>query len=251
MMRIIVAADALEMSRRARDIFIEEIRENPQLVLGLATGSTPVGLYEELVKAYEEGKVDFSQVKTFNLDEYYGLTPNHPASYHYFMYEHLFRRINIPAENIHIPNGVPADVATYCKQYEEEIKAANGIDLQLLGIGENAHIGFNEPGTHLGASTQLIHLSQKTIESNARFFERIEDVPQMAISMGIKTIMRSRKIVLLATGEKKAQAIYDTVTGPVESRVPASVLQLHPDVMIIIDRAAATLLDPQTVELEV
>lgn len=250
-MKIIVTDNAVEMSKIAAQLFIDAIQANPGLVLGLATGSTPIGMYQELIKAYREGKVDFSQVKTFNLDEYFGLAPEHPASYHYFMHENLFHQINIPQENIHIPSGVPADVEAYCREYEEMIKDAGGIDLQLLGIGENAHIGFNEPGTQLGAATQLIALSQKTIESNARFFSDQNDVPRKAISMGIKTIMRSRKIVLLASGEKKAQAIYDTVLGKVESRVPASVLQLHPDVVMIIDREAAHLLDPKTVELEV
>ncbi len=250
-MRIIVTKDAKEMSKKASELFIEEINRNPEIVLGLATGSTPIGLYNELISAYHAGEVDFASVKTFNLDEYYGLIPEHPASYHFFMKSNLFNHINLPEENIHIPNGVPHNVEVYCADYEEMIKEVGGIDLQLLGIGENAHIGFNEPGTALGATTQLIQLAQKTIESNARFFPKKEDVPKQAISMGIKTIMRSRKIVLLASGEKKAQAIYNTVMGFVESSVPASVLQLHPDVVMIIDRKAAALLDPTDVEVEV
>lgn len=249
-MRIIVTTDAIEMGKKAAEVFIDEIRSNPRLVLGLATGSTPVGMYQELVKAYQEGRVDFSQVKTFNLDEYYGLTPDHPASYHYFMHEHLFNHINIRPENIHIPSGVPGDVAAHCREYEDMIKEAGGIDLQLLGIGVNAHIGFNEPGTQLGATTQLIDLAQKTIESNARFFSNINEVPRKAISMGIKTIMQSRKIVLLASGEKKAKAILDAVTGTIDSSVPASALQLHRDVVVIIDQAASSKLDRQVLELE-
>lgn len=250
-MRIIVTADANEMSLKAAEIFIEEICKKPQLVLGLATGSTPLGLYQEMIKAYREKQVDFSGVTSFNLDEYRGLAPEHPASYNYFMRQNLFNHINIKPENIHIPTGNVADIQQYCGDYEEQIKNAGGIDLQLLGIGENAHIGFNEPGTHLGARTQLIKLSEETIRSNARFFASIDEVPREAISMGIKTIMRSRKIVLLAYGEKKAEAIEKTVTGQVVSSVPASVLQLHPDVVLIIDRAAASRLNPQTVELEV
>lgn len=250
-MRIIVTADANEMSLKAAEIFIDEINRKPQLVLGLATGSTPLGLYREMIKAYREQRVNFSEVKSFNLDEYYGLAPLHPASYNYFMRQNLFNHINIKLENIHIPTGTVTDIQQYCQEYEEQIKNAGGIDLQLLGIGENAHIGFNEPGTHLGARTQLIKLSEETIRSNARFFTSIDEVPQEAISMGIKTIMRSRKIVLLASGEKKAEAIVKTVTGQVISAVPASVLQLHPNVVLIIDRAAASRLNPQTVELEV
>lgn len=250
-MRVMITPDAIEMSKRAAGLFIEAINTNPRLVLGLATGSTPIGLYAELVKAYREGKVDFSQVKTFNLDEYYGLAPEHPASYHYFMREHLFKHINIRPENIHIPNGIPSDVKAYCREYEEMIRETGGIDLQLLGIGQNAHIGFNEPGTQLGAETQLIELSPETIESNARFFHDQNEVPRKAISMGIKTIMHSRKIVLLASGEKKAQAIKNTINGPVMSCVPASVLQLHRDVVMILDRAAAKELDLQALELEV
>ncbi|MCK4258792.1 MAG: glucosamine-6-phosphate deaminase [Halanaerobiales bacterium] len=249
-MKIIVTADANEMSKKASELFIEEINRNSEMVLGLATGSTPVGLYNQLIEAYRAGKVDFSKVKTFNLDEYYGLATDHPASYHFFMQQNLFSHINISPENVHIPNGVSEDVERYCKEYEEMIKEAGGIDLQLLGIGENAHIGFNEPGTALGAKTQLIQLAQKTIDSNARFFLNKEDVPKKAISMGIKTIMRSRKIVLLASGEKKAQAIYNTVVGTVESSVPASVLQLHPDVVLIIDREAVALLEPKDIEIE-
>ena len=250
-MRIIVTADALEMSKRAAELFIEEINYNPQLVLGLATGSTPVGLYRELVKAHQDGRVDFSRVKSFNLDEYFGLAADHPASYGYFMRENLFRHINICPENAHVPNGVPKCIEEYCQEYEELIKSVGGIDLQLLGIGSNAHIGFNEPGTPLGATTQLIRLKEETIRSNARFFNSIDEVPRQAISMGIKTIMRSRKIVLLAAGQKKAQAIYNTVHHTVDSSVPSSVLQLHPDAVLIVDREAASLLNPQIVELEV
>ena len=250
-MKIIVTENAEAMSKRAAKLFIKKIKRKDRIVLGLATGSTPIGLYQELIKAYQEGKVDFSNVETFNLDEYYGLAPTHPASYNYFMHNNLFNYINIPENNIHIPSGIPEDVEDYCEKYENMIKEAGGIDLQLLGIGENAHIGFNEPGTQLGATTQLINLADKTIEANSRFFEGKEEVPKKAISMGIKTIMRAKQIVLLATGERKAQAIYNTIKGPVESSVPASVLQLHPDVTIIVDKPAAKLLNAENVEIDI
>lgn len=250
-MKIIVTENAEAMSKRAAKLFIKKIKRKDRIVLGLATGSTPIGLYQELIKAYQEGKVDFSNVETFNLDEYYGLAPTHPASYNYFMHNNLFNYINIPENNIHIPSGIPEEVEEYCEKYENMIKEAGGIDLQLLGIGENAHIGFNEPGTQLGATTQLINLADKTIEANSRFFEDKEEVPKKAISMGIKTIMRAKQIVLLATGERKAQAIYNTIKGPVESSVPASVLQLHPDVTIIVDKPAAKLLNAENVEIDI
>ncbi|NLY30540.1 MAG: glucosamine-6-phosphate deaminase [Firmicutes bacterium] len=237
-MQIKIAKDYAEMSRLAADMVSRLVESKPNAVLGLATGSTPLGLYEELVKRHRAG-LDFSQVTTFNLDEYYGLDGDHPASYNYYMWEQLFSKINIAKERVNIPNGAAADPEEECRRYEARIAAAGGIDLQILGIGHNAHIGFNEPGTPFGTTTSLVKLAPATIKANARFFEREEDVPREAISMGIKSIMQSRSIVLLANGEGKADAVAAAIQGPVTEEVPASVLQLHPDCTFILDEAAA------------
>ncbi len=227
------------MSRMAADMLVELVERKPNAVLGLATGSTPIGLYEELVQRHRQGQ-GFTQVVTFNLDEYYGLAADHPASYHYYMKEHLFSHLNIPVQNINIPDGTAIDAAEECRAYEAKIAKAGGIDLQILGIGTNGHIGFNEPGTPFGSTTGLVNLAPATIEANSRFFERSEDVPRQAISMGIRSIMKCRKIILLANGESKANAIAAAVEGPVTESLPASVLQLHPDCTFILDEAAAS-----------
>lgn len=239
-MKIIVAKDYEEMSKKAADIVAAQVILKPDSILGLATGSTPVGMYRELVKRYQAGDIDFSNVVTFNLDEYCGLDAENPQSYHYFMMENLFNHINIPKQNIHIPSGSAADIQAECEQYEQKIKEAGGIDLQVLGIGRNGHIGFNEPAAYFEAKTHLVELDEDTIQANARFFNSMEEVPRRAISMGIRTIMQARKILLLANGEAKAEAIYKTVQGPIMPQVPASILQLHPDVVMILDQEAAS-----------
>lgn len=237
-MQIKIVKDYGEMSKVAADLVESVLLSRPNLVLGLATGSTPIGLYEELVKRHKAG-LDFSKVTTFNLDEYYGLSHDHPASYHYYMAKHLFEHINIDPTNTHIPDGAKADAAEECQSYEAKIKAAGGIDLQVLGIGTNGHIGFNEPGAPFGGTASLVELAEETIKANSRFFERQEDVPRQALSMGIKSIMQCSQIVLLANGANKADAIKKAVEGPVTEALPASVLQLHPNCTFILDEAAA------------
>ncbi len=239
---VIICKDYDEMSKVAAEMVREAIRRKPNLVLGLATGSTPLGLYKELIRMHKEEGLDFSQVVTFNLDEYYPMRPDHPQSYHTFMFENLFNHINIPRENIHIPNGwIPPDqIEEYCRWYEEHIKEHGGIDLQILGIGANGHIAFNEPGTALQSRTQLVTLDAQTIKDNSRFFESEEEVPRWAISMGVATILEARKIILLANGEHKADAIAMCVEGPITAQVTSSALQLHPNTTVIVDEAAAS-----------
>jgi len=239
-MRVIITKDYDEMSRKAARLIAEQVRRKPNSVLGLATGSTPLGTYRELIRMHREEGLDFSKVITFNLDEYYGLAPDHPQSYHYFMFENFFKHVNVNPKNIHIPDGLAKDVRAFCKEYEEEIKRAGGIDLQLLGIGRDGHIGFNEPGSPLMGRTTLVALAEETIKDNARFFKSEDEVPRLAITMGCGTIMEARRILLLANGENKAEAIAATVEGPITSQVTASVLQMHPDVTVIIDEAAAS-----------
>ncbi|WP_258360816.1 glucosamine-6-phosphate deaminase [Moorella sulfitireducens (nom. illeg.)] len=238
-MKILVARDYQHMSRLGACVVTAVLKGKPNLVLGLATGATPLGLYRELVKLYQEGRLDFSRVTTFNLDEYYGLSSSDPHSYHYYMEENFFRHINIRRENIHLPPGQPGDVAAACAAYEAAIAAAGGIDLQILGIGRNGHIGFNEPGAALNARTHLIDLAPETILANARFFASIDAVPRQAISMGMGSIMKARRILLLASGRDKAAAVAAALEGPVTTMVPASLLQLHPGVTVVLDRAAA------------
>lgn len=241
-MEIIIKENAEEMSQAAARVVAATLNAKPNAVLGLATGSTPLGLYRELVRMHQEEGLDFSQVTTFNLDEYVGLSQKHPQSYHYFMYENLFKHINIPKQNIHIPSGTTHNYAAFCQWYEDRIKQCGGIDLQILGIGTDGHIAFNEPGSSLGSRTRIKTLAKQTIEDNARFFASPEDVPIYAITMGVGTILEARKIILLASGEKKAQAVAAAVEGPVTSMITASALQLHRDCMFILDRAAASAL---------
>lgn len=240
-MQIIVTKNYDEMSQVAADIYKEHLVKQPETVLGLATGSTPLGMYERLVKYHQDG-LDFSKVTSFNLDEYIGLAGHHPASYRYFMEEHLFGKVNIRPEQIFIPSGVADDPESECEAYEKRLQDAGGIDLQVLGIGVNGHIGFNEPGTPLNSTTHVVELTASTREANARFFESIEEVPTHAISMGIKSIMKARRIILLASGESKAEAVAQAVKGPITPDLPASVLQLHPNVQFVIDEAAGRLL---------
>lgn len=239
-MKIIIAKNKEEFDKIAADIVSQQLKDKPDSVLGLATGSTPLGLYAQLVERYNKGEIDFSKVKTFNLDEYKGLAKTHPQSYYFFMFKNLFSKINIEPENINIPNGEVEDSAKECEEYEKKIKAAGGIDLQILGIGHNGHIGFNEPGTPFESTTSLIDLDQRTIEANSRFFDSIDEVPRQAISMGIKTIMQARKIVLMISGKDKAEIAVKAIKGPITTEVPASVLQLHPFVTVLLDQEAAS-----------
>ena len=241
-MEIIVAKDYQDMSEAAADIIAELVAEKPGCVLGLATGSTPEGLYAELVKRYEEEGLDFSRVATFNLDEYRGLPAEHEQSYHYFMQKHLFGHVNVRPENTHVPNGANPDAEAACEAYEASIALAGGVDLQLLGLGHNGHIGFNEPADDFTYGTHVVTLTADTIEANARFFKSADEVPRQAVSMGIGNIMAAKCVVLVATGENKAKAVRDTIRGPITPRVPASVLQLHPCCVILTDREAGKLM---------
>ncbi len=241
-MKIHVVEDYRQLSLKAATLVAGQVNMKPNAVLGLATGSTPEGMYSELVRLFHAGAVDFSEVVTFNLDEYVGLDSSHPQSYHYYMHHHLFNHVNIPAGNIHIPSGNAADMAAFCREYDQKIAAAGGIDLQILGIGVNGHIGFNEPGESLSVGTHLIELSRETIEANSRFFDSADEVPRQAVTMGMGSIMKARRILLLASGKSKAKAIRETVCGRVTPQVPASFLQLHRRAILIVDREAASLL---------
>ena len=236
-MKIIIKENYEEVSIETAKIIANEVKTNPTTILGLATGSTPIGTYEDLVSM----KLDWSGVKTFNLDEYIGVEGTHEASYRFFMNKNLFDATNINKENTFVPSGM-ADPKVEGPAYDKAIEAAGGVDIQLLGIGENAHIGFNEPFAEKDSPTQEVKLTESTINANARMFANKEDVPKTAISMGIATIMKSKSILLVASGSNKAQAIKDTVEGKVTGDVPASYLQDHKDVTIIIDKAAAALL---------
>ena len=241
-MELIVVKNYEEMSKKAASIISSQVVIEPNSVLGLATGDTPLGMYKELIKKYKENEVDFSKVKTFNLDEYYGLERDNIQSYYFYMINNFFKFINIDSNNINIPNGTSNDIEENCLNYESKIKEAGGIDIQVLGIGVNGHIGFNEPNVNFEAQTHLVNLNENTIKSNARFFNSIDEVPKKAISMGIKTILQSKKIILLASGESKAEAVYNTVKGKISPEIPSSILQLHQNVTIILDESAAKLL---------
>lgn len=241
-MKIIVVDNYDEMSKKGADIIASQVILKSNSILGLATGDTPLGIYERLIDMYKKGDVDFSEVRTFNLDEYYKLKEEDPQSYHYFMDNNLFNHINIKRENISLPNGNAEDIEEECTNYDNKIYEFGGIDVQILGIGVNGHIGFNEPDSKFEPKTHLVKLKQKTIESNSRLFNSIDEVPTKAVSMGMKTIMQSKKIVLLASGKVKAEAILKAVKGDISPEVPASILQLHKDVTVIIDKEAASLL---------
>jgi len=239
-MEVIVQETVEEMSRTAARVVARTLNAKPNAVLGLATGSTPLGLYQELVRMHNEEALDFSQVTTFNLDEYVGLTQKDSQSYHYFMHENLFKYINIPKQNIYIPSGTTDNYEAFCKWYEQRIVECGGIDLQVLGVGSDGHIAFNEPASSLGSRTRIKTLAKQTIEDNARFFDSPDQVPVYAITMGVGTILEARKIILLANGEHKADAVAAAIEGPVTSMITASALQLHRDVMFILDRPAAS-----------
>ncbi|MCR1933764.1 glucosamine-6-phosphate deaminase [Clostridium tepidum] len=242
-MRIIVVDNYEEMSKKAAAMVVSQVILKPDSVLGLATGDTPIGMYREIINIYKNHKLNFSKVKTFNLDEYYGLSKDNQQSYYYFMMNNLFNHVNIDKNNINIPNGMVDDIEKECKEYENSIVKAGGIDLQILGIGVNGHIGFNEPGESFEAETHLVNLDEKTIESNSRFFSSKDEVPTRAISMGIKTILHSKKIILLACGQNKADAIFKAIEGKITPNVPASILQLHKDVVVIVDKEAGSKLN--------
>ncbi len=236
-MRIYKVKDYEEMSRRAAMLLAAQVAAKPDSVLGLATGSTPVGAYRYLRKWYAEGLLDFSRVQAMNLDEYRGISRENPQSYYFFMRENLFDHINIKKENTHIPDGEREDGEAVCQEYEELVRSA-GVDLQLLGIGRNGHIGFNEPAENFSGSCRRVDLAQSTIEANKRFFSSEAEVPRQAYTMGIGTIMGAEKILLLASGEDKAEAVCQMICGPITPVHPASVLQLHRNVTVIADEAA-------------
>lgn len=241
-MNIVITKSYEEMSKKAANYIVSQVTLKPDSVLGLATGSTPIKTYEYIRDKFTKEEVDFKEVVTFNLDEYIGLGKKEPQSYRYFMNENLFNHINIKEENINIPNGLSKNINEECRLYEEKIVNQGGIDLQLLGIGRNGHIGFNEPNVNFEARTHKVTLDEDTINANARFFKSVDDVPTEAISMGIKTIMMSKKILLLASGENKSRVIDGLVNGPITPKLPASILQLHQDVTLILDEGAASLL---------
>ena len=238
-MEVVVKPTPEEVSKLAADRIAEVIRRKPRAVLGLATGSTPLRTYKELIRMHREKGLDFSQAVTFNLDEYIGLPKDNNQSYHYFMWENLFKHINILEANVHIPQGMAQDIQQHCIEYEEEIFDHGGLDIQLLGIGSNGHIAFNEPGSSLGSRTRIKTLDEKTRRDNARFFNSIDEVPRYCITMGIGTILEAEKLLLLANGENKADAVMKTVEGPITASIPASAIQLHPNVTVIVDKTAS------------
>jgi len=242
-MRVIVESDMSGVSQTGARAVAGLVRRKPTCVLGLATGGTPLGMYAELVRMHREEGLDFSRVVTFNLDEYVGLGPSHPQSYRFFMQQNLFDQINIDPRNTHVPDGRALDFESYCELYEKMIRDEGGIDLQVLGIGTDGHIAFNEPGSSLGSRTRLKTLTEETVRDNARFFGSEEAVPRLAITMGVGTILESRQCLLLACGSAKARAVRDTIEGPVTAQVTGSALQFHRDVIAILDHEAARLLE--------
>ena len=242
-MRIIKAKDYAELSRKAANIIASQVIMKPDCVLGLATGSSPLGTYKELIDRYNAGDLDFSEVKSVNLDEYKCLTRDNDQSYYYFMYNNLFKHINIDMANTNVPDGTEADSDIACSKYNKIIESVGGIDLQLLGIGRNGHIGFNEPDDEFVKLTHCVDLQPSTIEANKRFFASIDDVPKQAYTMGIQTIMQAKKVLLIASGEDKAEAVKAAFFGPVTPKVPASILQLHSDCVVVADEAALSLCD--------
>ena len=239
--RVIVVKDPEQMGVCAADVFQAVINAKPAAVIGLATGSTPLPLYRELIKREKEGKIDFSRVRSANLDEYKGLAPDHPQSYRKFMQDNLFDHISIKRENTIVPDGLAEDAQAMCAAYEAQIEDWGGVDLQLLGIGHDGHIGFNEPADHFPVGTHCVDLTEETIEANKRFFASRDDVPRQAYTMGVGTIMNARKVLLIASGKDKAEIIKKSFFGPVTPEVPASILQMHPDFTLVADEAALSL----------
>ena len=240
-MKIIRAKDYYDMSRKAANIISAQVIMKPNCVLGLATGGTPVGTYKQLVEWYNKGDIDFSEVTTVNLDEYRGLPKEHPESYWSFMHRNLFDHVNIRPEAINLPDGTNMDADAECARYDAVIHNVGGVDLQLLGIGNDGHIGFNEPDTCFSKGTHCVDLTQSTIEANSRLFDNIDDVPRQAYTMGTQTIMNAYMVLVIANGEKKAQAVHDMCFGPIQPSCPASILQLHPNCVVIADEAALSL----------
>ncbi|MDO4182574.1 MAG: glucosamine-6-phosphate deaminase [Coriobacteriia bacterium] len=240
-MDLIIVDNYEELSQRAADIIASCVEADPACTLGLATGTSPIGLYAKLVEKCQAGEISFKDVTTFNLDEYRGLNPEHNQSYRYFMNHHLFDKVDINKEATHVPDGADPDAEHACAIYEQLIERNGGIDLQLLGLGHNGHIGFNEPQDDFPAKTHLVQLTQRTIEANSRLFDSIDDVPREAYTMGIGTIMAARSILLVATGSSKAQIVHDVMYGLVTPQVPASILKFHPNVTIIVDKEAGAL----------
>lgn len=240
-MNVTRAKDYQNMSRQAANIISAQVIMKPNCVLGLATGSTPLGTYKQLIEWYKKGDLDFSKVSSVNLDEYLGLSPDDEQSYFYFMKHNFFQHINILTNNTYIPDGTDSNTEHACKTYNQVIKTLGGIDLQLLGIGANGHIGFNEPGEYFETETHCVALAQNTIEANARFFADKNEVPTHAYTMGIKSIMQAKKIIILANGKSKADAVFKAFWGPITPQIPASILQLHPDITLIADEEALAL----------
>ena len=240
-MKLLIEESYEDMSRRAADVIAEVVVEKPNCVLGLATGSTPIGLYADLVSDCKEGKISFKDVSTYNLDEYRGLAGDHDQSYRYFMNVNLFDHVDIDKAATHVPDGACEDADAACAAYEEAIEAAGGVDIQLLGLGHNGHIGFNEPCDEFPKATHCATLTESTIQANSRLFDSIDEVPREAYTMGIGTIMKAKKILVVANGEGKADIVRRAFFGPVTPEVPASILQFHPDVTVIVDAAAGAL----------
>lgn len=241
-MRVVILEDSPSVSIRAADVLCSVVEQFPDAVLGLATGSSPIGMYHELIRRHRADEISFRGVTTFNLDEYVGQPSSHPQSYWSFMHNNLFSHIDIDLENCHLPAGDCEDFQEECARYEEWIEQSGGIDLQILGIGSDGHIGFNEPGSSLASRTRIKALTERTRTDNSRFFESMSEVPQLAITMGVGTILEAEQILVLATGESKAEAVRNFVEGPITSMVPASALQLHPNVTVLLDSDAAKLL---------
>ncbi|MEH6955833.1 glucosamine-6-phosphate deaminase [Neobacillus drentensis] len=237
-MRVIEVKDYQQMSNRAAEYIIQKVVQNPSIKLGLATGGTPMGTYKSLIEDHQKNGTSYQQVTTFNLDEYIGLSGNNKNSYRYFMNDQLFNHININKAKTNIPSGIAADFQEECHRYENLIARHGGVDLQILGIGANGHIGFNEPGTSFRSTTHIVNLADSTIQANARFFSRIEEVPTQAITMGISTIFKSKEILLLVSGEQKKDALFRLLNGEINESFPASVLKNHPYVTIIADKVA-------------
>ena len=241
-MKIYSAQDYQSMSRKAANILSAHVILKPDSVLGLATGSTPIGMYKQLIEWYNKGDIDFSQVHTVNLDEYLGLAPTHDQSYRYFMQANLFDHVNVPPENTNVPNGLAPDPEAECARYNQVIAGLGGIDVQVLGMGHTGHIGFNEPEEAFELETHVVDLTDNTIDANARFFASRDEVPRQAITMGIKSIMQARHILVVVSGTDKAEIVKKAFFGPVTPKVPASILQMHPHVSLVADEAALSLL---------
>ena len=240
-MLLTVKKDYDGISKAVAELVAKQIKEKPDAVIGFTSGSTPLGLYKELIRMHNDEGLSFANIISFNLDEYIGLPAEHNQSYHYFMWENLFRHIDIVPEKVHIPDGMAANIEEYCEWYDNEIEKLGGLELQILGIGGNGHIAFNEPGSSPTSRTRIKTLTEETIKDNARFFDSIDEVPTKVITMGVGTIMDSRSLVLLASGKEKAEAIKATVEGPITAMVPATIVQLHPKTFIYADEDAASL----------